>query len=148
MLNELLRRLSGPDSPDPLSPTDSRLALAALMVRLARADGRYAPEERDRIDRVLAARYRLDGPTVEALRTDAEALEAQAPDTVRFTRTIKDAVPYKDREGVIEALWRVAIADGIHADEHGLLRLVASLLGVSDVDSGLARQRAQESTDG
>ncbi len=148
MLNELLRRLAGPDSPDPLSPTDSRLALAALMVRLARADGRYSPEERDRIDRVLAQRYRLDAGAVETLRGEAEAIEAQAPDTVRFTRTIKDAVPYEDREGVVEALWRVAIADGIHADEHGFLRLVASLLGVSDVDSGLARQRAQEAGGG
>lgn len=144
MFNDLLRRLAGPDSPDPLSPTSSRLALAALMVRVARADGRYAPAERDRIDRVLAGRYRLDVAAAADLRTEAEALEAQAPDTVRFTRTIKDAVPYGDREGVVEALWRVAIEDGIHADEHGLLRLVTNLLGVSDVDSGLARQRAQE----
>ena len=31
---------------------------------------------------------------------------------------------------------------GINADEHGLMRLVAGLLGVSDQDSALARQRA------
>jgi uncharacterized tellurite resistance protein B-like protein len=143
MISDLLRRLSGPDSPDPLSPSDSRLALAALMVRLARSDGSYTPAERDRIDRVLARRYGLDALEVATLRGEAEAIEADAPDTVRFTRTMKDAVPYADREGVVEALWRVAIEDGITADEHGFLRLVASLLGVSDVDSGLARQRAQ-----
>lgn len=148
MLNELLRRLSGPDEPDPLSPADSRLALAALMVRLARSDDRYSLTERDRIDRVLAARYRLDTGAVEMLRSEAEAIEAEAPDTVRFTRTIKDAVAYEDRKAVVEALWRVAIADGLHADEHGMLRLVANLLGVSDVDSGLARQRAQEAPGG
>ena len=45
--------------------------------------------------------------------------------------------------GVVEALWKVAAAeDGINADEHGLMRLVAGLLGVSDQDSALARQRA------
>ena len=31
---------------------------------------------------------------------------------------------------------------GINADERGLMRLVADLVGVSDQDSGLARQRA------
>jgi uncharacterized tellurite resistance protein B-like protein len=50
-------------------------------------------------------------------------------------------VPYEEREGVVEALWRVAATDGINADEHSLLRLVANLLGVTDRDSGLARQR-------
>jgi uncharacterized tellurite resistance protein B-like protein len=61
---------------------------------------------------------------------------------VQFTRLIKAAVPYEERIGVIETLWRIAAADGVNADEHGLMRLVANLLGVSDRDSGLARQRA------
>lgn len=62
---------------------------------------------------------------------------------MQFTRLIKQAVPYEDRTGVVEALWRVATADGIDADERAFLRLVANLLGVSDQDSGLARQRAE-----
>ena len=60
---------------------------------------------------------------------------------MQFTRLIKEAVPYEERVGVVEALWRVAAADGINADELGLMRLVANLLGVSDQDNGLARQR-------
>ena len=60
---------------------------------------------------------------------------------MQFTRLIKEAVPYEERIGVVEALWRVAVADGINADEHGMMRLVANLLGVSDQDSALARQR-------
>ena len=50
-------------------------------------------------------------------------------------------MPYEERIGVVEALWRIAATDGINADEQGLMRLVANLLGVSDQDSGLARQR-------
>ena len=30
---------------------------------------------------------------------------------MQFTRLIKEAVPYEERAGVIEALWRVAAAD-------------------------------------
>jgi uncharacterized tellurite resistance protein B-like protein len=92
---------------------------------------------------VICRRYGVDAEGARALRAEAETLEAEASDTVRFTRLVKEAVPYEEREAVIEALWRVALADGIKAEEHGFLRLVASLIGVSDVDSGLARQRAQ-----
>ena len=76
------------------------------------------------------------------MRAEAEVAEAKAQDTVQFTRLIKEAVPYEERTGVVESLWRVAAAGGIDADERGLMRLVADLLGVSDQDSGLARQRA------
>ena len=81
--------------------------------------------------------------TAARVRAEAEIAEADAQDTVRFTRLIKEAVPYEERAGVVEALWRVAAGDdAINADEHGLMRLVASLLGVADQDSALARQRA------
>jgi uncharacterized tellurite resistance protein B-like protein len=142
MLQDLIRRLAGPPRPDPLDPGDARTAMAALMVRISRTDGHYAEPERRLIDRMLAERYRLAPAAAAAVRAEAEIAEAGAQDTVQFTRLIKEAVPYEEREGVVETLWRVAAADGINADEHGLMRLVASLLGVSDVDSGLARQRA------
>lgn len=143
MLADLLRRLASPLHPAPLAPEDCRLALAALMVRLARSDDHYSSSEQRRIDRLLAQRYGLAAADAAELRAEAEVAEAAAPDTVRFTRLIKDAVPYEERVGVIEALWRVAAADGVDADERAFLRLVANLIGVSDQDSGLARQRAE-----
>jgi uncharacterized tellurite resistance protein B-like protein len=145
MLADILRRLSAEPDPTPMTPEDCRLALTALMVRLARQDEHYTPTERAMIEKVVRRRYGVDEAAAQALRAEAETLEAEASDTVRFTRLIKDAVPYDEREGVIEALWRVALTDGIKPEEHGFLRLVASLVGVSDVDSGLARQRAQRS---
>ena len=147
MFDDLLRRLSAP-RPETLPEPDQRTALAALMVRIARADGLYAPEEKARIDRVLARRYGLGEAAATALRADGEAMEAEAPDTVRFTRAIKDAVPFEGRFGVMRALWSVALADGERdAEEDGLLRLAASLLGVNDKESALARQEAQDQID-
>lgn len=140
MLGNLLRHLTAP--PRVLPPEESRVALAALMVRLCRSDGSYSDIERHRIDATLARHYRLPPDAAALVRAEAEELEAAAQDTVQFTRLVKEAVPYEERAGIVEALWRVAAADGINADEHGLMRLVASLLGVSDVESGLARQRA------
>lgn len=141
MFADFLTRLLAP-APEILPDADARLALSALMVRLARSDGDYAPEERARITAILSARYGLDAAQAEALRVEAETLEAEAPDTVRFTRAIKDAVPYEARAAVIEALWQVALADGAReAHEDTLMRLVASLLGLTDQESARARQR-------
>lgn len=143
MLQALLRALSAP-APDRLPEPDARLALAALLVRVAKTDGLYSAEEVERIDRILMARHGLGPFEVAKLRADAEEFEAVAPDTVRFTRALKAATALEDRAALMEALWRVALADGMRdAEEDRLLRMVASLLGLTDVESGLARQRAE-----
>lgn len=143
MFADLLRGLLAPSStqlPDP----DARLALAALLVRLARTDRFYSAEEIERIDRILMQRHGLSAEAAAALRKQAETLEEQAPDTVRFTKAIKAVVPLDERTRLLEAFWSVALADGQRsADEDQMLRLIANLLGVSDVDSGLARQKAE-----
>ena len=141
MIKDLLNRLIQPE-PAPLPDSDARLALTALLVRVARSDNQYSSDEKARIDDITAARYGLSPTEARDLRADAEEMEGQAPDTVRFTRAIKDAVPYEDRLGVIEALWKVVLADGKREqEEDALLRLVSNLLGVTDQDSAKARQR-------
>lgn len=143
MFADFLKRLTAP-APAPLPDTDARLALTGLLVRIARSDGDYAASEKSRIDRILAQRYGLSPFEAAALRRDGETLETEAPDTVRFTRAIKDAVAYEDREAVIEALWEVVLADGERDhEEDALLRLASNLLGVNDRDSNLARQRVE-----
>ncbi|MEM1129463.1 MAG: TerB family tellurite resistance protein [Pseudomonadota bacterium] len=144
MFSDLLKGLLDPD-PSPLAEPDAKLAMAALLVRIARSDNDYAAVEMVQIDRVLERRYGLSAFDAAALRAEAEELEAQAPDTVRFTRAIKDAVDYDDRTAVIEALWEVVLADGHRDDdEDALLRMVANFLGVNDRDSNLARQRVMD----
>ena len=142
MFADFLKRLTQP-APATLPDTDARLALTALLVRVARSDNDYSSAERARIQSIIETRYSLDAAGRDALLNDAEALETEAPDTVRFTRAIKDAVAYEDRLAVVEALWQVALADGARAkEEDALLRLVANLLGITDMDSAQARQRA------
>ncbi len=141
MFTDLLRRLTAPE-PEKLSDPDARLALAALLVRIARTDGDYADVEVSQIDQSLMKRYQMDLAQATTLRQEAEALEAEAPDTVRFTRAIKDAVGYEDRVGVVEAMWRVVMADGVRDDEEdSMMRMTVSLLGVTDQDSHAARLR-------
>ena len=122
---------------------DEKQAMAALMVRIAKSDDDYAIAECERIDAILSILYGLSPTEVSSLRNHAEALEADAPDTVRFTRAIKEAVPYEDRFEVVRALWQVVLADGERDhEEDALMRLLASLLGVNDRDSAIARKEA------
>lgn len=144
MIGEFFKRLGG-ESVD-IAPTDddARLALAALLVRVARSNWDYAQSEVERIDHLMMQRYGLSADDAADLRLDAESVESQANDTVQFTRAIKDAVDVEDRESVMETLWDLVLADGVRdADEEGVLRLIAPLLGVSDRDSALARHRVE-----
>ncbi|RDW13218.1 TerB family tellurite resistance protein [Paracoccus thiocyanatus] len=146
MFRNLLSRLFA-DRPDSsqLSSQDAEVAVASLLVRLARADDHYGLVEQQRIDQVLARRQGLTPHEAAERRAAAEMIEAEAPDTVRFTRTIKERVDLEDRQEIVAALWEVAYADGSRdAEEESLVRLVAGLLGVNDRDSALARQRAQD----
>ena len=144
MFGDLLRGLLAP-APARLPEPDARLALAALLVRIARSDGLYAAEEVERIETVLARRHDLSPFEAARLRSDAEALENEAPDTVRFTRALKAAVPLEDRAALVQAMWAVALADGSRdAGEDQQIRLLVNLLGLTDVESAQARARAAE----
>lgn len=141
MFGDLLNRLLGPTE-EPVADDDARVALGALLVRIARSDEDYAQVEKDQIKAVLQARYGLGDAS--ALLTECEALEAEAPDTVRFTRAIKDAVAYEDRIGVVEDMWTIVLADGVRdAHENQIMRMVPPMIGVEDQDSNAARRRVE-----
>ena len=142
MLKSLLDKLTQP-APQPLQDGDARLAVAAILVRLARADHDYDTAEKRAIDRILAQRHGLSEADAATLRSEAETLEATARDTVRFTNAVKDAVPLDDRIAILEAAWTVVLTDGERAsEEDALMRMIPRFLGISDLDSNLARQRA------
>ena len=143
MFTDFFKRLTNSPAHS-LPPLDARLALGALLVRVAKADQAYVYLEIARIDRILGRRYGLNPVEAAKLRATCEAIEHEAPDTVRFTRAIKEAVPYEDRSLVIEAMWEIVLADGARdAEEDALMRMVAPLLGVEDQDSALIRQRVE-----
>lgn len=144
MFMDLLSRLMG-DAPRPIAPPEAELAIAALLVRVARADDHYDQAERDRIDRILACRG-LSPDAARARRAQAEVLESEATDTVRFTRQIKERIALEDRCAVLAAMWEVAHADASRGqDEDSLIRLVAGLLGIPDQQSARIRQQVTAS---
>lgn len=143
MFRNLLNRLFTEDAdPRPLAPEDAEVAIAALLVRVARADDHYKTAEKRRIDQALAQLHGLGMADAAERRSVAEMIEAEAPDTVRFTRLIKDRVSLEDRMAIIGAMWEISLADNHRsANEEAAIRLVSGLLGVTDRDSALQRRR-------
>jgi len=132
-----------PKPPAPSNPQQGQIALAALLVRVARADHDYSVVETSLIDSFLAARFSLNTVQAATLRQMAEGYETTAGDTVHLTRIIKDLVPLDDRSELLVQMWQIILSDDArHDEENGLMRLVSSLLGLADRDSALARQRA------
>jgi uncharacterized tellurite resistance protein B-like protein len=127
------------DAPEVASGNDPvGVAMAALMVQLARADGHFDADERSRIEAALESRF---GNGI-ALLAAGEAAEAQAIDHHQFTRLVKSAYAPEERGELLEELWSVVLADGARDDEeNALMRQLGSLLHVSDQEMALARQR-------
>ena len=142
MLKNILK-IFADDNVSQLEPDDARLAITALMIRVARSDDDYSKAELNNIISLISARFKLSNAEANELIKEAELVEEQAPDTVRFTKSIKSAIDFDDRIAIIDDLWSVVLTDSFRdTNEDALIRTVVSLLGVSDKDSAFARQRA------
>lgn len=83
-------------------------------------------------------------PLARGLREQGEEAEAEAIDIYQFTKAIKEAIPHDDRIAIIEELWGVILSDGVRdPHEDTLMRQIVDRLGLSPMDSALARQKVQ-----
>lgn len=133
---------SGPavavQSPD----TDTRLAVAALCVEMARADFDEQPEELERAGRLLAERFNLDRAEAQALLQAGRSQADQAVSLYRFTRPLNQTLDMPGKIALIEMLWHVALEDGkLDKYEDALMHKLADLLYVPLADLMLAKER-------
>jgi uncharacterized tellurite resistance protein B-like protein len=118
------------------------LSAAALMLYAAQLDGTIDDAEQRTVTELLEARFGLGPAEVEELIARAGARAEAATDLYSLTRDIKDGLSAEQRTGIVEMLWEVVFSDGIvDPYEANLVRRIAGLLYVSDVESGAARKR-------
>ncbi|WP_101065415.1 tellurite resistance TerB family protein [Roseovarius salinarum] len=143
MLTRILDALKRP-SPAPLPEPDERLALGALMVRVAKSDSDYQLAEISRIDRLLSRLYALGPVEAAKMRATCEKLDRAAPDTAHFAHLIRESVSFEARVDALEALWEVTLADGVRDEaELSVMHAAQEALGLSETDSAAARTRAE-----
>lgn len=124
---------------------DLPLAVAALLVELARMDDKVNAGERRTIEQLIARVFGLDPGSTHSLVDRADQEMQRSAQYFPFTQEICRHASAEMRVQVIEMLWTVAYADGaLNPDEDALIRQIAGLIQVSDWDRGAARKRALE----
>ena len=108
-----------------------RLAAAALLIEVARADfTQDADEERAMAD-LLAASLHLNPRQIHALMQEASERVDNATSLYEFTRLINDHYQPEEKNQLVMAMWTVAYADAeLDKYEEHLIRRVAELIYV------------------
>jgi uncharacterized tellurite resistance protein B-like protein len=112
-----------------------QLALAALLVEMARADFDATHDEHSLIIDLLATHYGLSSAESLELLNKARVANDKAVCLFDFTRSLRESLDAEQKKDVIRLLWQVANADNkLDKYEDYLVRKVADLLYVSDSD--------------
>jgi len=117
------------------------LAVAALLVHAATADGHMDEKEETVLRKLLKIHYQLDDDDSEALFVQARAREAEAVEIYSFTREVQTSLAPEGRQAIVRLMWQVAVADGVIDEfESNLVWRTAELIGVSTRDRVFLRQ--------
>ena len=133
-LKELLARTTpGADEVD--DERVLRVATAALLVEMARADFSEDQAEHEEILRVLRRHFALDLSAAEALLGEAAERADESVSLHEFTQLLHGQLSEDDKHRIVEMLWRVALADAeLDKHEDYLVRKISDLLYVSHTD--------------
>jgi uncharacterized tellurite resistance protein B-like protein len=126
-----------------------RLAAAALMFEIVRADASVKDEELTVMRAALQSTFELSAEETGELVRLAEAQSRAASSLYEFTSLVDAGLDASQKKRVVELLWLVAFADGRKdAHEEHLVRRIAGLLHVPHPDFIDAKLRARERSAG
>ena len=126
-----------------------RLAAAALMFEIVRADASVKDEELTVMRAALQSTFDLSAEETDELVRLAEAQSRTASSLYEFTSLVDAGLDASQKKRVVELLWLVAFADGRKdAHEEHLVRRIAGLLHVPHPDFIDAKLRARERSAG
>ena len=122
-----------------------RLAAAALLFEIVRADASVQDEERTVMRASLQSTFDLSAEETDELVRLAEAQSKSASSLYEFTSLVDAGLDASQKKRIVELLWLVAFADGRKdAHEEHLVRRIAGLLHVPHPDFIDARRRARD----
>ena len=142
MLNLLKNILNSQNSKEDNHNKDLEL-LCGLMIEAAYTDGQIDASELNKIKLSLINIFSEDPKEVNLVLEKAEENKNNSKSLHHYTSFINKNFDDKKKILLIETLWEIVFSDGeIHDFESNLIRRLAGLLYISDVDSGNAKKRA------
>ena len=130
-----------------IAEDETKLArtIAALLVEAAMADGEIDDAEYAHIWHMLVTQLDLAADEATAMLDESVASHDDRIEIHSLTRRIRNDTDAADRSVILEMVWLVVLADGnLDSHESQLMRRLAGLLFVDDVESGLAAKRARQ----
>ena len=117
--------------------------LSGLMIEAANTDGEITQEELNKISHSLINVFKEDPKVVEVSLTKAFENKDNSTSLYYYTSKLNKSYTYEQKIQLIEVLWEVILADNeVHDFETNLIRRLAGLLYISDVECGNAKIRA------
>lgn len=125
-----------------------RLATAALLMEISRADNEVTAEERDQIAASMREVFELSSEETEQLVRIAEEEVEQSTDLYQFTSLVDEHFSLQQKKRIVELMWRVGAADG-HVDkyEKHLVWRISDLLHVPHAHFTHAKHKALQRED-
>jgi uncharacterized tellurite resistance protein B-like protein len=122
-----------------------RIATAALLSEVAKADYEEQVEESELIFNLLRERFGLSAEDAELLQGEGYREAEESVSLQAFTRLLHEALPAADKLELVTMLWQVAFADQrLDRYEDHLVRKIADLLYVSHKDQIRLRNIVRE----
>ena len=118
--------------------------LSGLMIEAANTDGEVTQEELNKISNSLIYVFKEDPKVVEVSLTKAFENKDNSRSLYYYTSKLNKSYSDEYKIKLIEVLWEVILSDNeLHDFEANLIRRLAGLLYISDVECGNAKIRAQ-----
>jgi len=144
LLSFLEQRLAVPGE-DAVSHDELRVAAAALLVEMARADFNEDETELEKARELLSERYGLTLEAAADLLAAAQSESDHAVSLFRFTHLINQHFEMPEKLALMGMLWDVAYADGrLDKHEDALMHKLADLLYVPIAELMAAKDRAKK----
>ena len=120
---------------------DKITLVCSLLVHAARIDENYTEKEKKIILSALAQLYNKNEDELIKVLAQAEKLENQSNQILKFTKAVKD-YDKKFRLKVLETIWKIIYSDGVSdIYESNLMRRLSSLLYISDRENGEIKKK-------
>ena len=117
--------------------------LSGLMIEAANTDGEVTQEELNKISHSLINIFKEDPKSVEVSLTKAFENKDNSKSLYYYTSKLNKSYSNENKIKLIEVLWEIILADNeVHDFETNLIRRLAGLLYISDVECGNAKIRA------
>jgi uncharacterized tellurite resistance protein B-like protein len=140
-LRDVIHQIVDPDEASP--DHDERLTAAALLLLVARIDGRVLPVEQAGLRAVLRSRFSISDESAGRILAAAAEADAEADPAWALAGHIRQETKSADRPRLLAMAYRVAAVDGfVHEFEDGLIWRIGHLLGFDDGAIGAIREEA------